>query len=47
MEYGHNDEKDQEQEADEEDDSLNGHSCKCIAKNFIRLVSSKVRPGSE
>lgn len=25
MEYGHDDEKDQEQEADEEDDGLNGH----------------------
>lgn len=32
VEYGHDDEKDQEQEADEEDDGLDGHSCKAQAQ---------------
>lgn len=43
MEYGHDDEKDQEQEADEEDDGLNGHSCQCIAKKKGNRAYSSVQ----
>lgn len=43
MEYGHNDEKDQKQEADEEDDGLNGHSCQCIAKKKAKSEYSSIQ----